>query len=242
MLIKISKKKHIVFNTIILSSISCVLSVYICFFIHFLFSLPIHIFSIIISFIIPAIISPIISYIILDQTYQLYHAKKQVEELVNKDALTQIYNKRYFETFAEDVFLSGRKCSVILIDIDDFKCINDEYGHLAGDFVMKETADIIKSQLRDTDIVARIGGDEFAVICLNADGEYGKEIAERIRKKIESTIFSYASHDIGLTISVGCVSNQDTQFTLDEFIRNADDALYTSKENGKNKVTSIECA
>ena len=198
--------------------------------------------DIILAFTVPFIISPIIIYIILEQSHQLYHSKKQIEELVNKDSLTQIYNKRYFETFAQDIFLSGRKCSIILIDIDDFKNINDQYGHLAGDLVMKETAAIIKSQLRETDIIARIGGDEFAIICLDAESEYGKEIAERIRDKVEKAVLSYLSHSIYLTISVGCVSNEYNKATLNEIIQNADDALYTSKENGKNKVTYIDCA
>ncbi len=240
--LKVSKKKHIIWQTIIMSGVACFLSVYLSFFIRQLFDMSFVVSDIILAFVIPAIISPIIIYVILEQAYELYHSKKKIEELVHKDALTEIYNKRYFETFAEDIFLSRRKCSIILIDIDDFKNINDQYGHLAGDLVMKETAGIIKSQLRETDIVARIGGDEFAIICLDAEAEYGKEIAERIRKKVEQTELSYLSNNICLTISVGCVSNENDEISLNEFIQNADAALYTSKENGKNKVTFIGCA
>ncbi len=242
MAFKVSKKKHIIWQTIIMSSIACLLSVYLSFFIRQLFDVPIEMMDVILSFVIPLIISPIITYIILEQSHELYCSKKQIEELVNKDALTQIYNKRYFETFAKEIFLSGGSCSIILIDIDDFKNINDQYGHPAGDLVMKETAAIIKSQLRETDIVARIGGDEFAIICLDAESEYGREIAERIREKVEKTVFSYLSQKIYLTISVGCVSNEYNKATLNEIIQNADNALYASKENGKNKVTFIDCA
>lgn len=242
MKLKVSDKKSIIYQTIVITIISCMLSAYMSFFIRILFSMPVNISDIIITFAIPLIVTPILIYIILEQSHQLYHSKKQIEDLVNKDCLTQIYNKRYFETFAEEIFHSGKKCAIILIDIDDFKVINDKYGHLAGDFVMKETAAIIKSELRETDIVARIGGDEFAVICANADSGYGRDIAERIRKKVEKTKMQYMSNIISITISVGCVSNEDTQYTLDEYIRNADNALYKSKGNGKNKVTFFHSA
>lgn len=242
MYLKVSKKRNILFLSFIFTCISCVFSFYMSMFFRTLFSIPIHFADIILSILIPAIITPLGSYILLNLAYFQYKSKKQMEELVNKDSLTDIYNRRYFEAFAEEAFVNGKHCTILLVDIDDFKSINDRYGHQAGDFVMKELAKLIKSQLRESDVVARIGGDEFAIICMNLGSEYGKEIAERIRYKIENTKFSFLSEEIYLTVSLGCVSNKDTKFSLDEFMRNADNALYKSKGNGKNTVTFIQCA
>lgn len=239
----LSKRRNVIYLTLAVTIVSCIFSLdLVLIYKNLIVKTAFVKTDLILAILVPVSIIPVITYFLLEQIYLLSRSKRRAEELIFFDELTKVYNRRYFECYANNVFAEEKSTSMILIDIDDFKKINDEYGHQAGDYVMKEMAKSIQSDLRDTDKVARIGGDEFAIICKNSDSECMNEIAERIRSKIENTCFAYASYKIFITVSIGCISSDISSDTFEELHRKVDLALYESKDNGKNIVTSIHCA
>jgi diguanylate cyclase (GGDEF)-like protein len=167
----------------------------------------------------------------------------ELYELGVHDSLTGIYNKRYFiERLKEEIDHSKRfeiPLSLVMIDIDHFKKINDTYGHLTGDHVLIKMAELMKCICRNTDILARYGGEEFSVILRNT-GEKGASVyAERIRKKIAKNIFTSEEKSIKITVSIGIASNQGlSRFKgYKQFIKAADQCLYQSKQKGRNRIT-----
>jgi diguanylate cyclase (GGDEF)-like protein len=171
-----------------------------------------------------------------------YH--EEIYRLTTIDGLTQIYNKRYFlETLEREISRAHRyrrELSLIMFDIDHFKKINDTYGHLAGDYVLKQLASVIKSRIRREDIMARYGGEEFAIILPEIDTFNSSQFAEKIRRLVEKTVFKFEETRIPVTISVGVGSldiGGEAQSPV-EFIKLADDKLYEAKEGGRNKVVT----
>jgi diguanylate cyclase (GGDEF)-like protein len=167
-----------------------------------------------------------------------YH--EEIYRLTTVDGLTQIYNKRYFlEVLEREISRShrySRQLSLIIFDIDHFKKINDNYGHLAGDFVLKHLATAVKGSIRREDIIARYGGEEFAIVLPEIESYNAQRFAEKIRHLVEKTVFRFEDTDIPVTISVGvATSTAETQST-EEFIKIADDQLYEAKRSGRNCV------
>ncbi len=152
------------------------------------------------------------------------------------DSLTGLYNRRHLDNCIEREFLRSKRyssdLSAAIIDIDFFKKINDSYGHLCGDFVLKETAYLILENFRKTDLVFRYGGEEFVVILTETGAENAFIPLERLRKLIESYPFKYNGTAINLTVSIGISSNNVE--TVEEFLDNADKALYKAKQSGRN--------
>lgn len=177
------------------------------------------------------------------QSSELKKINNELKRLSFTDALTGMFNRRHFEDLMKtEVEMSLRHSdanSLILIDIDFFKHINDTYGHDAGDIILREVSDIMKSQLRTTDILCRVGGEEFIVLCKRANQKDALEIAEKIRATVARQ--NYLSHDnpIKVTISLGVASIPDPEkmITTTEFYKYSDLALYASKKSGRNKVT-----
>lgn len=167
----------------------------------------------------------------------------RIREQSVRDSLTWLYNHQYFQNHMDNM-LSGAKrekepLGFIILDIDYFKKFNDNYGHQAGDFVLKKVAGILTSELRGTDIVARYGGEEFVAILPGRDLEGSYRVAERIRKIFEQTPFEYESHGLKITISAGVsayIPSANTNATKEALIRYADNALYKAKEQGRNRV------
>ncbi len=139
------------------------------------------------------------------------------------DFLTGLWNKRYFHVRL-DASQKSRQLCIALLDIDDFKKINDIYGHVKGDVLLSEVANVLQGNTRSSDIVARWGGDEFAIILLNTSPSIAYEVVERIRGKVEATF--YPSY--GLTISVGLAPLEPGQ-NFKELLIKADQALYKAK-------------
>jgi len=163
------------------------------------------------------------------------------------DALTGIHNRRYFmQRLEEEVVLGlreNRPVSCLFIDIDHFKSFNDVYGHAVGDKVLRYVADIIKKQMRLSDVLARYGGEEFAAILANTDTRLAQEIAERIRLSIFEAVLKVKSvpDDLHITVSIGCTTMFNTKTSnvsvLGETLLNAaDKALYASKDAGRNCI------
>ncbi len=164
-------------------------------------------------------------------------------EVVTLDRMTKLYNHYYFQNrLIEEVNRAIRylhNLSVILIDLDLFKTVNDSYGHQEGDHVLKYFASLLRKNVRNTDILARYGGEEFAIILPESDLSKGKEVSEKIREAMAGVNFSsQADRKIKLTASFGVSSLVKTK-SVDEvdLVRLADRALYYSKENGRNRVT-----
>lgn len=176
-----------------------------------------------------------------DKTENIFH--KELYKMAVLDPATALYNKRYFlERFNEEFSLCRRSktpLSVLIMDIDFFKKVNDTYGHLAGDLVLQQIGQLLKQMTRHEDVVARYGGEEFIVMLRGSDEESAYQTAERIRKKVETSIFEFEGKTIPVTISLGVctLGTESTETTIEEMIKSADERLYHSKENGRNQVT-----
>ncbi len=164
----------------------------------------------------------------------------EVKELSITDGLTELYNKHYFlEVFDKEFERAKRfnnNMSLIMMDIDFFKSVNDTYGHLQGDTVLKEMGSIIKQNIRKTDFPARYGGEEFVILAINADIQNTTKLAEKIRKVVESHSFKAETEPLKLTVSFGVATATETVRHQVDLIKMADDALYQAKKSGRNKV------
>ena len=157
-----------------------------------------------------------------------------------RDPLTSLYNRRYFE---EEVFkriveakTNNEPFSVLMIDADHFKKVNDTYGHKTGDKVLIELASTCERALRDVDIVARYGGEVFVVFFAGVNAHKGKIVADRLRESIsEIVVYSDEGEEVRFTVSIG-VSSYEISDNIDTLIKTADEALYKAKENGRNRV------
>ncbi|WP_429052726.1 sensor domain-containing diguanylate cyclase [Aeromonas veronii] len=160
------------------------------------------------------------------------------------DYLTGLLNRNSFFTHTKMLFEHQNddsstlsSSSLAMLDIDHFKHINDTYGHLTGDAVLKELATLLPEQLRDIDIIARIGGEEFIVLLIGATQELAIKIMDRCREQVEAHCFTHEDHEIRFTISIG-VSGFSPQFqSIDEWLHDADTHLYSSKHAGRNRVS-----
>lgn len=169
--------------------------------------------------------------------------KEQLQLLSITDSMTKLYNRRYFENTAEHYFeLSKRNktdLSLIMLDVDNFKQVNDNYGHKIGDLVLIELANILLNQSRKSDIVCRFGGEEFIILLLQTNLEGADFMAEKIRKYIEkSTLSLDNSKQLKFTVSLGVSQvNISVDKNIEDCIKRSDDALYEAKNTGKNKVS-----
>ena len=160
----------------------------------------------------------------------------RLEELSFKDPLTGVYNRRYFTLRIEEEARRharfGEPLSLVLVDVDRFKAINDERGHRAGDDVLKEIAQLIVANSRSFSIVTRYGGDEFAVLLVNTPKEGALKYAQRIRDVVERHQFTHGP----LTVSVGIAALPDDVLSWEDLLPAADRALYTAKRLGRNAI------
>lgn len=157
------------------------------------------------------------------------------------DELTHLFTLRHFQAQME-IEISrymryGQKFSILMLDIDNFKKVNDTYGHPAGDFVLKEISAVIKENLRDIDVPCRYGGEEFAIILPETSRNGGMMVAERIRENIQNKVAEYNNNlKLSVTISIGGASCPKNGIEIRDIVTSADNALYTAKQTGKNKV------
>ena len=166
-----------------------------------------------------------------------------VKEQAITDSMTGLYNRRYFEEFIKKEAIranrQGQKFTVIGLDLDHLKQINDVYGHNYGDIAIKAIADVLKSNARSIDIAARMGGEEFNLILPGVDSQGGAIAAERIRKAIESVELEKIEH---VTASIGVATYLEHSDDIDELLELTDQAMYESKRNGRNRVTIAKVA
>ena len=161
-----------------------------------------------------------------------------LEPMATTDQLTRLYNRHYFSAELVKQINIWRRyhspLSIISLDIDYFKKVNDSYGHLAGDYALQVIAGICIYQVRDTDSVARIGGEEIAILLPGTNVNGALQIAERIRKAVDEFSFSYEQYSFRLTVSMGICELTDETWSVTEIMKAADDALYEAKKTGRN--------
>lgn len=169
---------------------------------------------------------------------ELASKNQLLEKLTIEDPLTKLYNRRHFNAKVyEETVRSKRYCQplgLLIIDIDDFKSVNDSAGHVEGDQVLIQTAQLIKAELREVDVVCRYGGDEFVVLLVEASVSASLEIADRICSQVSQHKFS----SLGVQVSISIGHSQYNGQSVDEFLQQADKKLYVAKSIGKNRVSS----
>jgi diguanylate cyclase (GGDEF)-like protein len=174
----------------------------------------------------------------LTQNLNMLDRVNDLLDAAHKDFMTGLYNRRFLFDAGQRQYDAARRSeknvSVAVLDIDFFKKVNDTYGHDAGDYVIKKIASILKEQFRSSDIVSRMGGEEFCVLTPNMNDSNAVDVFERLRQKIEAASFVFEGITISITASIGlCV---DTTDNLDAAITKADELLYNAKNNGRNQV------
>ena len=168
---------------------------------------------------------------------------KDIEEAASRDHLTGVYNRKHIEKLLNEEFNNASKnhepLSLAFIDLDDFKTVNDTYGHLAGDKVLRDLAELFNQKIRSTDKLARYGGDEFLIMLPRTDYDVAKKLLNRLIQGLqESKGFKFDGASVKISCSIGMATHlSDGSFkTLENLIGAADKALYKAKKAGKNKI------
>ncbi len=168
----------------------------------------------------------------------------QMKSLAQTDVLTGICNRRYFMEQGTNMFKSAKRTdrplSVMLLDIDHFKKVNDTFGHAAGDEVLKKMSISALGKLRDIDLFGRIGGEEFAVVMPEAAIEGAHKTADRLRKSLSELEIKFDNKTISFTVSIGVTTRRPEDETLEEVLKRSDAYLYAAKEGGRNRVVSTD--
>ena len=171
---------------------------------------------------------------------------QELQELSNRDPMTNLYNRRYFNDIANTLLKLAKRhdedLAVLMIDIDRFKVINDNYGHLTGDEVLKTTANLLLNATRESDITIRFGGEEFVLLLPNTNLQGAIAIAQKIRISIEKQEIQTKKEDIiKYTLSIGIAQyDSSSDKDIDDIIHRSDEALYEAKRSGRNKVVVYE--
>ena len=180
----------------------------------------------------------ILKYIGSGNVEAVYH--EEIYRMMITDGLTGIANRRKLDEALENEFLRakryGRPLSIAILDADHFKKVNDTHGHIVGDFVLKKLATLFQQNIRREELLGRYGGEEFVVVMPEVDSSGAFQLAEKLRKTVESTVFKSGEAELPITISVG-VATLGAEESVKAFIDTADQALYKSKEDGRNRVT-----
>jgi diguanylate cyclase (GGDEF)-like protein len=170
----------------------------------------------------------------------------ELEEETRRDAMTGVYNRAYLDqVLAREFEHSSRHkwpLSVAFADLDNFKSVNDRFGHQAGDRILQATARILRGNTRETDLIARYGGEEFVVVLPATDADTARSICERIVTAFQNTAHVIGSEHARVTISIGCATH-GTQISFPsvaEFVKAADQALYTAKLRGRNRIVPFD--
>lgn len=166
----------------------------------------------------------------------------RLEPLATTDQLTSLSNRHYFTSeLVKQINIwrrYQRPLSILILDIDFFKKVNDSYGHMAGDYVLQMLARICQNAVRDIDTVARIGGEEFAILLPSTAVNGAMRTAERIRKETEAFSFKYEDARFRVTVSIGVTELTDDSWSITEFMKAADDMLYKAKNSGRNRCVA----
>ena len=190
---------------------------------------------------VPLIVTPPIAWVLIGLLLKIAQQEEEMRNLASYDSLTGLLSRHaFFESANSHISLANRNKSlfvVMLIDLDHFKSINDQYGHPAGDAVLKLFADVVNSVARRSDIVGRLGGEEFAMILPTTSTEEALEFSARLHKSVNQAVLKYGDALINYTVSIGLAASSTARVNnLDNLLTRADLALYQAKRNGRNQT------
>jgi diguanylate cyclase (GGDEF)-like protein len=192
-----------------------------------------------IAVIAPGLIAPIGSYYHISLSHRLRHANERLKVLSELDSLTSTLNRRTFMSVAgKHLSLASRHgypTSLILLDFDHFKQVNDQHGHAMGDEVLMRTIDEIREAVRDTDVIARIGGEEFVLLLPHTAHEGAAYLAERILEKVRNLEVAHNAQSVSVTVTMGGATCPTSTCSLDELMSSADKLLYAAKQAGRDR-------
>jgi diguanylate cyclase (GGDEF)-like protein len=202
--------------------------------------------DLVIAFVVPAVIAPLASYFAVGLLFEVEHARAQLQIAVIRDNLTQLYNRGFFlhRLVAEidRARMQAHPLSLILIDVDHFKAINDSFGHAAGDAVLEHLAELLVTTLRPQDLVARYGGEEFVALLPDVDIAAAEVAAQRIRAQLRLTAYgdrrvTIAPGTVTASLGVTCLGGPDD--IADTMLARADRAMYVAKNAGRDRCTVL---
>jgi len=190
----------------------------------------------------PALIAPTMSWWAFDLLLKVERAHEQLRLQSNIDHLTGIFNRRYFtDRLREEIDRAeryGTSFAVAFIDVDNFKRINDEHGHLGGDEILQQITQTCASQVREIDTLARIGGEEFALLLPQTTPTEAEHLVERLRASVAATRAKVRDGSLEVTVSIGLTSSSRDRLDVNGIMRRADEALYAAKRQGKNRLVA----
>lgn len=179
--------------------------------------------------------------VVIDDITDLEEQKDRIRDMANRDYLSGLYNRRFFFEIAESLYQNAKRhgagFAVAMFDIDDFKRINDTYGHGTGDSVIQAVSSLFSSNIRKADVVARFGGEEFCLILHCAAAEDAYSVVDKLRLLVEQNRFSHGDVEIPVRVSAGLTTSLGE--SLNMMLERADEALYKAKRSGKNRTVEI---
>lgn len=224
---------------------SVIASVLITFILMAVFTTGLDLVLLAVSIITPSIVAPLASWYIVGLMFRIHKLEQVQRDLATYDVLTRVMTRRKFlensEALLKLMAKENMPMSFAYIDLDNFKLINDSYGHAGGDEVLKSFASVVQNHLRKSDLVGRIGGEEFAIALPNTGLDKSIRLLEKIRHSSENNPVEYSSEAIQYTISIGVVLFHDANpVCLDRLSHQSDLALYNAKQSGKNCIVEYE--
>jgi len=188
-------------------------------------------------------IAPLWGWPLLQLLFDVERRRAQLDVLATRDELTGVHNRRQFLVLADREWSRCRRyemaAALLMVDVDHFKDVNDEHGHLAGDLMLREIARAVGDTLRQPDLCGRFGGEEFIVFLPHADSLGALDAAERIRERVAQLSFEWKGQSVGATVSVGMAALDQSHESLSALIQDADEALYAAKDAGRNCVRTV---
>jgi diguanylate cyclase len=184
---------------------------------------------------------------IAERTAELARANAELQLLATTDSLTGIDNRRHFlERAKHEIEVSvryRRPVALVMLDIDFFKAVNDTYGHDVGDKVLCHLVAICRRTFRESDVIGRLGGEEFGILLMEAQASAAQAAAERLRREVEASSIEHEGAHIRITVSQGicAVGSSQQRLSIEQMLKVADDAMYQAKDSGRNRVNVIEC-
>jgi len=196
--------------------------------------------DLVIVVIIPGVIAPVMTSSFIRLVHQLDQAEEKLTVLARQDPLTGAFNRRHFMECAASEWDRSQRypapLSLLLIDVDNFKQVNDQWGHVVGDQVLVRIAEVLAAGLRRSDVLARYGGEEFIVLLPETRQATARQVAERLRAAIQPATADLTPN--GVTVSIGVSGLEAGAPDLESLLHQADDALYSAKQAGRNLVTA----
>lgn len=235
---EIKSERQVHFFVMQVTFLSITASVLATMLLMYILDLGIHPIGMAVSAAVPAVVAPMVSYGIAKAYLDLSHAQMELQRVAQTDALTGLLNRIAFASRSEAVLTENVEPSktpcLLYIDADYFKNINDTYGHQAGDEALRVLADCLRQCCRATDLIGRIGGEEFAVLLTHAGVVGGQSAAERIRRAVENAPVEWQGSQLRFSVSIGVAPMRKDE-DLDKLLSIADAALYRAKARGRNR-------